>query len=142
MRSDARRFETWEANVAANIGLGAAIDYALQWGIEVTWARIRQLADKLRRGLAVIPSVSVRDLGRQKCGIVTFTAEGKKPGELRLALAEQKINVSVSPREYTLLDMESRGLREGVVRASVHYYNSEEEIDRFCQVLAALLSRP
>jgi len=139
IRKDARRFETWEANYAANIGLGAAIDYALQWDMSVTWSRIRHLAEQLRRGLALIPGVSMKDLGQEKCGIVTFTAEGKRPEELRRALAEHKISVSVSPKEYTLLDMESRGLGEGVVRASVHYYNSEEEVDRFCEALEMIL---
>ena len=37
----------------------------------------------------------------------------------------------------TRFDMEARGLRE-VVRASVHYYNSDEEIARFCAAVAAL----
>jgi selenocysteine lyase/cysteine desulfurase len=66
---------------------------------------------------------------------VTFTAEGKRPEEIRSALAEKRINVSVSPAQYTLMDMENRGLNDGVIRASVHYYNTEEEIDRFCRVL-------
>jgi len=100
------------------------------------------LADQLRRCVALIPGVTMRDLGREKCGIVTFTVAGKRPEEIRRALVEQKINVSVSPKEYTLLDMESRGLGEGVVRASVHYYNSEEEVDRFCDALEMILSKP
>jgi cysteine desulfurase / selenocysteine lyase len=66
---------------------------------------------------------------------VTFTVEGKRPEEIRSALSEKRINVSVSPAQYTLMDMENRGLKAGVIRASVHYYNTEEEIDRFCHVL-------
>lgn len=141
IRKDARRFETWEANYAANIGLATAIDYALEQDINATWPRIRQLADALRSSLALIPGVRLRDLGSQKCGIVTFTVQGKKPDQIRLALAEEKINVAVSPKNYTLLDMESRDLGDGVVRASVHYYNSEEEIDRFCEALEVILAK-
>src|SRR5579885_2813547 len=44
MRPDARRFENWETNYAAKIGLGVAIDYALQWNIPTTWRRIKNLA--------------------------------------------------------------------------------------------------
>jgi len=80
----------------------------------------------------------VRDLGAVKCGIVSFTAEGKEPAKIREALARQRINVWVSLAEYTLLDMQSRNL-SSVVRASVHYYNSEEEVERFCAALASLL---
>ncbi len=140
IRKDARRFETWEANYAANIGLATAMDYALEQDINITWPRIRQLADALRSSLALIPGVRLRDLGSQKCGIVTFTVQGKTPDQIRVALAEEKINVAVSPKNYTLLDMESRDLGDGVVRASVHYYNSEEEIDRFCEALEVILS--
>jgi selenocysteine lyase/cysteine desulfurase len=36
------------------------------------------------------------------------------------------------------LDFEQRGLATGVVRASPHYYNSEHEIERLCEAVAAL----
>lgn len=137
IRADARRFENWETNTAGKIGLGVAIDYALGWGLESIWSRVSELAHELRTRLRQIPGVQVRDLGTQRCAIVSFTVDGLTPWEVQRALAKQQINVSVSPREYTLLDMEARNL-EAVVRASVHYYNSEEEADRFCAVLQSL----
>ncbi len=136
---DASRFETWEGNYAGKMGLGTAIDYALKWDIEVTWPRICRLAEELRGRLKDLSGVTVQDLGRQKCGIVTFTVDGKKPMEVKKLLSEKKINVTVAPKNYTLLDMEERGFYEGLVRASVHYYNSEEEIDRFCRVLETMI---
>jgi len=139
IRNDARRFETWEVNYAGKMGLGTAIEYALNWDIKVTWPRICRLADELRRRLADLPGVVVRDLGRQKCGIVTFTVAEKTPHEVRRRLADEKINVAVSPKNYTLLDMRSRGLDDGLIRASVHYYNTEEEIDRFCRALELMV---
>ena len=139
IRNDARRFETWEVNYAGKMGLGTAIEYALSWDLNVTWPRICCLADELRRRLTDIPGVVVRDLGRQKCGIVTFTVAGKTPHEVRRRLVQQKINVAVSPKNYTLLDMKSRGLDDGLIRASVHYYNTEEEIGRFCRSLELMV---
>src|SRR5262249_61316015 len=41
LRSDARRFEAWENNYAARLGLGIAIDYALAIGMEAIEARCR-----------------------------------------------------------------------------------------------------
>ena len=139
MRDDARRFENWETNVAAKLGLGAAIDYALDWGLEPIWERVSSLADLLREALGALPGVAVRDQGAVRCGIVSFTVEGADLTAVRDALRAQKINVSVSPSEYTLIDMQARGL-PAVVRASVHYYNTEEEIARFCEALARLLA--
>ena len=138
MRDDARRFENWETNVAGKLGLGAAIDYALDWGLEPIWERVSSLAERLREALGALPGVVVRDQGVVRCGIVSFTVDGADPTALRDALRAQNINVSVSPSEYTLIDMQARGL-PAVVRASVHYYNTEEEIVRFCDALASLL---
>ena len=134
IRHDARRFENWETNYAAKIGFGVALDYALQWGIETTWRRIKQLAYQLRTHLSPIPGVIVRDRGINQCGIVTFTVEGVEADEIQRQLEGQQINVSVSRRNSTLLDMTARGLTN-MVRASVHYYNTEEEIERFCMAI-------
>src|SRR6266705_6617841 len=138
IRPDARRFENWETNYAGKIGLGVAIDYAMQWGLDTTWRRIKTLAYSLRTQLSPLPGVIVRDRGGTQCGIVTFTVDGKEPGEIKQRLAQHAINVTVSERSSTLLDMEERGL-ERLVRASVHYYNSEEEIERFCEMLATII---
>jgi selenocysteine lyase/cysteine desulfurase len=137
VRNDARRFENWETNYAAKIGLGVALDYALGWGMENIWERVQSLATDLRSGLAAIPSVTVRDLGEVKGGIVTFTIDGPDLAEVQAALALQSINVTVSRTTSTRLDMEDRGL-DAVIRASVHYYNSDDEVARFCAAIEAL----
>ena len=137
IRADARRFENWETYYAGKIGLGVAVDYALAWGLEDIWARVSDLASTLRTRLQSIPHVQVHDLGVQKCGIVTFTIAGRDPQEIRCRLAEQKMNVSVSTVASTRLDMDQRGLT-AVVRASLHYYNTEEEIERFCDSLTRM----
>ena len=136
MRSDARRFESFERNVAATIGLGVATAYALDWGIDITYSRIQALAGALREHLATIPGISVHDIGRERCGIVTFSADGHAAADIQRALANKKINVTTSSIFSTRLDMEARQLPE-LVRASVHYYNSEDELERFCSVLSA-----
>src|SRR2546429_3455414 len=98
IRPDARRFENWETNYAGKIGLGVAIDYALQWGVDTTWRRIKSLAYKLRTQLSPLPGVIVRDRGATQCGIVTFTIERVDPEEIKRKLAQQKINVPVTTR--------------------------------------------
>lgn len=135
--SDARRFENWEMYFAGKVGLGVAIDYALDWGIDVTWARTRELAEQLRARLTVLGFVNVHDLGVERCGIVTFNIPGLASAEVQRRLAREKINVSVSLEEYSRLDLSERNIAD-LVRASVHYYNTEEEIDRFCDCLVRI----
>ena len=137
IRPDARRFENWETNYAAKIALGVAVDYALDWGIGPIWDRVRELGQTLRDRLAQLPKVRVLDVGAVRCGIVSFAVEGIDGAEVQRRLRADGINVSVSPRRYTRIDMEDRGLAE-VIRASVHYYNTESEIDRLVERLALM----
>ncbi|MFZ5827865.1 MAG: aminotransferase class V-fold PLP-dependent enzyme [Bacillota bacterium] len=138
MRDDARRFENWESNIAAKLGLGAAVDYALGWGLGAIEQRVTGLAAHLRARLAEVPGVRVRDLGERRCGIVSFTVDSLPPDAVKAALGDRGINVSLSRASSTLLEMQERGLSE-VVRASVHYYNTEEEIERLVAELAAVI---
>ncbi len=137
IRPDARRFENWETNFAGKIGLGVAADYALGWGLPAIQLRVLELADALRAALAEIPGCTVRDLGKTRCGIVTFTLDGHDTARLKAALARQHINITYTTLAGTRLDMAARGLTS-MIRASVHYYNTTDEIDRFCAALRAL----
>ena len=137
VRPDARRFENWETNFAGKLALGVAVDYALELGIEPIRDRVVALAEELRARLAAMPGVRVHDLGAERCGIVTFTVSGVEPAAVKDQLARERINVTTSSRRSTLLDMDSRGLSM-LVRASVHYYNTEEEITRFMTAVAAI----
>jgi selenocysteine lyase/cysteine desulfurase len=134
IRREARRFENWETNYAGKVGLGVAVDYALEWGLEAIWERVRTLAGNLRSRLDDLPGVEVRDLGAERCGIVTFSVEERAAGDVSRRLSGEGINTSVSPANSTLLDMQARNL-DALVRASVHYYNTEEEVARFCEAL-------
>ncbi|MCB0033190.1 MAG: aminotransferase class V-fold PLP-dependent enzyme, partial [Anaerolineales bacterium] len=138
IRPDARRFENWENNYAAKIGLGVAVDYALALGMEPIWERLSSLAAHLRESLSNIPGVTVHDLGRVKGGIVTFAVEGHAAVAIKEQLQAQQINTSTTTVFSTRLDMEARQLPD-LVRASLHYFNTEEEIGRFCEVLNGLM---
>jgi cysteine desulfurase / selenocysteine lyase len=137
LKPDARRFETWEASYALQLGLGRAIDYALALGISAIWDCVSALAAELRRRLAAIDRIAVHDLGAIKCGIVTFTVRGVASQDLLAELRGRSINVDVSTAEDTRLDFEDRKLPP-MVRASVHYFNTLEEIDEFCGVVTQL----
>lgn len=136
-QSGARRFENWEFYEAGRIGLGVAVDYMLDVGVAEIETRVTGLAAGLRTALADVAGVSVLDLGRDRCGITTFTVDGMTPDAVKQALAARQMNVSTSTPSSTRIDMERRQIN-GLVRASVHYYNTEVEIDRFVTAVAEL----
>lgn len=140
LRDDARRFETWENNYAARLGLGAAVDYALDIGIGPIERRCRMLADRLRGGLASIRGIRVRDLGRAPGAIVSFTVEGYEAEAVVSDAAAAGITIGASDPSSTRIDAEIRSLPP-VVRASPHYYNTDAEIDRLIVHLAGLTRR-
>lgn len=140
MNPDARRYETWEKNFAAVAGLGAAADYALALGMKAIEARVLAVGDRLRQTLTGVDGVRVHDLGRTRCGIVSFTVDGVPPDEVVRALADNRVNTSVSRRTSSQWDLPSRGLTS-VVRASAHYYNTEAEIDHVGSLIGQLRQR-
>lgn len=122
------RFEPYEVFFAGKVGLAAALRYASTIGVDEIARRNEELATRLRTGLSDLPGVTLHDRGTKQCAIVTFTVEGWDPADVRRELRGQSINVSVSSESSARLDFPSRQL-EKVVRASVHYYNLESEVD-------------
>ena len=110
LRADARRFENWENNYAAKLGLGRAIEYALEIGIDVIEREVMRLSGILRELLATVPGVTVQDIGQRKCGIVTFSVAGIEASSIESHLRDNGIMVSVSSPRSTLIDASRRQL--------------------------------
>lgn len=138
LQNSALRFEGWEQNFAAKIGLSEAIHYALNLGLPSIWQRVQALSQNLRQQLLATDCIQLQDLGENQCGIVSFSSPYKSPQEIQQYLAAKSINVSVSRQEYARLDMVKRNL-PAVVRSSVHYYNTDDEIDVFCNEVKSFL---
>jgi selenocysteine lyase/cysteine desulfurase len=137
IRDDARRFENWETYYAGKVGLGVAVDYALELGVDQIWARIQELATRLRATLGQLGGVTLLDRGKVLGATVTFTVDGHDPATIRDALGARGINVSVMERSSAQLDYGPRGL-ETAVRSSVHYYNDDTDLDRLVEGVRSL----
>lgn len=138
LRDDARRFECWERYCAGQAALALAMDQACDLGLARIERRVRALAGYLRERLAALPGVEVTDGGRERCAIVTFRTTAMGAAAVKAALARRRVNVSVATGPGNLVWFQAHGL-DAVVRASVHCYNTREEIDLLLHALAAVL---
>ena len=137
IRPDARRFENWESYIAGRLGMGAAVDYALELGMDNIWQRVQQQGERLRTRLQAIDGVRVHDTGEVRGGIVTFSRDGVASEDLLAALSAEKVNTSLSNIYRTHLDpeLEDRGT---YIRASAHYVTTDEEIEKLVGVVGSV----
>ncbi len=133
LQPSAKRFELFESSFANKTGLATAIEYALGIGIDAIEDRVSGLASHLRAQLDAIDGVEVRDRGRRLSGIVTFDVIGHAALDVRLAASARGINLSHGTPSPWQPDAPEPGRL--MVRASPHYYNTEAEIDRLCDLV-------
>ena len=139
IRPDAKRFESWEYSAALRLAMGTAIDYAIQVNPVNYYPYIESLANYLRERLQQIPGIALHHFFGKGCGIITFTTPGFDCIAIRDALFKRNINVSATgPLEGYWQD--AKPPVPSLVRASLHYYNTTEEVDLFIQELEKVLA--
>jgi selenocysteine lyase/cysteine desulfurase len=137
---DARRFESWEISFALVLGLGAAVEYAREVGLERARDRAWALAEYARERMGQLRGVRVLDRGAERCAIVTIDPAGRPGPELRLELRRRGINTSSPERVDAVIDMDEKGAASAL-RISPHYYNTADEIDAATGAIRELLGR-
>jgi selenocysteine lyase/cysteine desulfurase len=137
LRPDARRFENWENAYALRAGLGAAVAYANDIGIDNIHKRAWNLADYFRLHITTVKGARLHDAGSQFCAIASFTIDGLDPRATVAALRKQGINIGASDPDSTLLDSNARHLPT-VLRVAPHYYNTKRDIDALIKALRAM----
>ncbi len=133
----ARRFATWERSYVNVLGLAAAVEQALELGLDAIAARTTELGRHLRDGLAAVPGVTVHDLGVERCAIVTATVAGVDTAAVAASLTGRGINVSTTVAEHSPFDTEVRAVHP-LVRLSPHYYNTDDELDAAIAAVASI----
>jgi len=121
--SDSRRFEAGSLNTTGVYGARAAIELLLEIGIEEIARKVIAVATVLANGLE---SIGYRVACPVRSGIVSATPPRVDGRELlRLHAELEKEGIVCSPRE-------------GMLRFSPHFYNTEEEAERVVEVLSRL----
>ncbi|MEK7257062.1 MAG: aminotransferase class V-fold PLP-dependent enzyme, partial [Bacteroidota bacterium] len=135
---NARRFEYWEKPYALLLGSKVAVEYVLELGLEGIEKRVTALADLARQQLSALPGVRILDRGERQCGIVTVAVENCDGAELKQALLAANVNVSISMREFAVIDFDEKGVK-WALRMSPHYFNTPDEIGQAVAALGDLL---
>lgn len=136
LHAGAERYELFETSVAARIGLGVAVDYALGVGIDAIQDRTQRLAARLRDALRGAGAV-VHDQGVEQSGIVVFSVPDRDAAAVVSTLRDAGINTSLASARTAQMDLGARGI-DTATRASIHYYNTDAEIDALITALGAL----
>lgn len=129
----ARRFEYWEHSVAGWLGLGAAVDHALGWGVDRIEATVTARAEQLR-SMLVEAGFTVYDEGLERCGIVTTATAHESSDRLRARLADHGVNATTTAPDSSRWDVERRNLPV-LLRLSVHAITTDDELDTAVEVL-------
>ena len=150
-RQGAARFEFWESNIAGKLGLGAAIDYALkEVGLHVIEKKVAHLGKSLRSQLRNIEGITVyhdtnviNNNVSNQCGLVVFSLVGIQPDRVKEALIKSNdsdmycFEVSIVPATSTPVDSVKTSTND-LIRASLSYFNTEEQIELFCDRLRSI----
>lgn len=130
------KFEAGTVNASGAVGLGAAIDYLQAVGFETIENTEKELTKKLMAGLSAIPEVTLYGSAdpAQHSGIVTFNIEGCHPHDVASVLDTEHIAVRAGHHCAQPL-MKFLGAN-ATVRASLYFYNTEEEVDRFVNAVS------
>jgi cysteine desulfurase/selenocysteine lyase len=136
-----QRYEAGTPNIAAGIGLGAAVDYLTGIGMERVRSHEMRLAGRLSDELCALPGVKVYgpENPGDRTGIVSFTIDGLEPQSIAMHLDEASdILVGAGGHDCQPL-MEHLGLPGGTVRASMYLYTTEQEVDLLVAGIADLV---
>jgi cysteine desulfurase/selenocysteine lyase len=134
MRRDGRCFESWESNYSAKIAFGRALEYYATKDPSILHRYIAALATHLRRILRDVRGISVTDVGEKKSALVTFSVNAQPPQQIARELEAENFNISVIDRRTAHINMNKKQ-QQHVLRASVHYYNTCEEVEKFAEIV-------
>ncbi|MDO9549457.1 MAG: aminotransferase class V-fold PLP-dependent enzyme [Methanoregula sp.] len=135
-----QKYEAGTPNIAGGIGLGVAAGYLENIGMENIQRHEEQLTTRLINGLARNEKIHVYAPHRPetRIGVVSFTVDGFHPHEVAQQLDEAADILVRSGHHCCQPLMESLGLPDGTVRASLALYNTSEEIDMLIATLEEL----
>ncbi len=121
------KFEAGTMNIAQAVGLGAAVDYLDELGMENVCKHERSLGEYAYRRLSELEGIKVYGPKEDRTGLVSFSLPDVHPHDLSQLLDEEGIAIR-SGHHCTQPLMRRLGV-VATARASFYLYNTEEEVD-------------
>jgi cysteine desulfurase/selenocysteine lyase len=128
------KFEAGTPNIAGFVGLGAAIDYVNDIGIERIGAYERELVDYAIAALKTVPGLRLFGEAPHRAAVLSFLIEGAHAHDVATLLDQEGIAVR-SGHHCAHPLMQFFGVA-ATLRASLSFYNTKDEVDRFVEALA------
>ncbi len=127
------KFEAGTPNIAGFVGLGAAVDYLGELGMQRIAAREQELLQHATEAMQAIPGMRIIGQAAHKAAVISFLIEGTHAHDLATMLDMQGVAVR-SGHHCAHPLMQFYGV-PATARASLAFYNTHEEIDRFIEAI-------
>ncbi len=127
------KFEAGTPNIAGAIGLGVAIDYLQDLGMDHVAAYEANLLDYATQAIAEVPGVRLIGTAAHKASVISFTVDGIHPHDLGTVLDHQGVAIRTG-HHCAMPVMEFFGV-PGTARASMAFYNNAADIDQLVEGL-------
>jgi cysteine desulfurase/selenocysteine lyase len=121
------KFEAGTPNIAGGIGLGAAIDYLSQVGLDLVTEYERELLDYATEAVSTITGVQIIGTAREKAGILSFVLEGVHAHDVGTILDQE--GIAIRTGHHCAMPVMQRFGVPATARASLAFYNTREEVD-------------
>jgi cysteine desulfurase/selenocysteine lyase len=128
-----QKFEGGTPNIAAAIGLGAAVDFIQEMGWETIKKNEQELTEYLFSKLPKFVNIISSNLKLERSGIISFTIDGVHPHDIAEILSRQSISIRAG-HHCTMPLMKHLGIT-GTARVSLAMYNTKEDIDKLINAL-------
>lgn len=132
------KFEAGTVSAGDAVGMAAAIRYIQSVGLENIVQHDNELAVRLVEGMKKIPHVNIignKD-GTKRCGIVTFTVDGVHPHDIATLLSDE--NIAIRAGHHCAQPLGAYLGVPATARASLYFYNTEEEVDLLLEKVSML----
>ena len=132
------KFEAGTPNIVGGIGLGVAVDYMQEVGIDLIKKREEELLAYATEKVLKLEGIRIIGEAEHKAGVLSFVIEGLHPFDIGTLL--DQLGVAVRTGHHCTQPLMSFFEIPGTIRASFAFYNTTEEIDKLISGLERALA--